>query len=85
MNNLLVCAKISAGGDSENGNDLWERRDEVLDLFSVYYWKSKDEAKTKDLQQIFKIDDAEAEVLRQAVDDGSFGWVEETKDEEIFF
>lgn len=86
VNNLLVCSKILEGGEkTENGNPLWDRRDEILDLFSLYYWKTKDSEKTNDLQRVLKIDDKEAQSLRASIDDGSFRWAEEAKDEEVFF
>lgn len=35
VNNLLVCTKI-VGSDSA---PKWDRKEEIMDLFSVYYWK----------------------------------------------
>jgi len=86
VNNLIVCCKILEGSEKgKNGSSLWDRRDEVLDLFSVYYWKTQDQDKAKELQSILKIDDAECQSLKSAVDDGSLRWAEESKDEQIFF
>lgn len=85
VNNLIVTSKILGSSENGNGSSLWDRRDEVLDLFCAYYWKTKDSEKAMDLQKIFKIEDQEAESLRSSIDDGSFRWVEEAKDEEVFF
>lgn len=38
VNNLLVCTQI-IGPEETNGATKWDRREEILDLFSVYYWK----------------------------------------------
>ena len=88
VNNLLVCSKILKGSShnkTENGNGIWDRRDEVLDLFSAYYWKTRDEAMANDLQDLLKIDAKEASALKASIEDGSFRFVEEAKDEEVFF
>eukprot|EP00210_Caulerpa_lentillifera_P002696 g2576.t1 len=85
VNNLLVCAKILGLHKAANGSPIWERKEEVLDLYSVYYWKTKDVEKTADLQVIFKIADSEAEALREVIDNGEFRLAEEVKDEEVFF
>eukprot|EP00803_Ostreobium_quekettii_P003715 evm.model.scf_1083.2 EVM.evm.TU.scf_1083.2 scf_1083:24388-36797(-) len=39
INNYLVCNRIVGTNGSDNGSTVWDRRDEVLDLYSVYYWK----------------------------------------------
>ena len=89
VNNLLVCSKILMGSSNnnktENGNGIWDRRDEVLDLFAVYFWKTRDEEMAKDLQSVLKIDEKEASALKASIEDGSFRFVEEVKDEEVFF
>lgn len=85
VNNLLVCSKILGLHKEPNGKPMWERKEEILDLYSIYYWKTKDVEKTADLQAIFKITDADAEALREVIDKGEFRFAEEVKDEEVFF
>lgn len=85
VNNLLVCIKV-AESDDTSGVTQWERREEVLDLFSVYYWKVKDNAKVAEVQKLFDVSDAEAEPLKKVVDSGGLKWAEEVQQEdEIFF
>lgn len=84
VNNLMVCIKV---GEAEaNGAAKWERRDEVMDLFSVYYWKVKDAEKVDAVQKLFGVSDQEAESLKKVVDSGGLKWAEEVQQEdEIFF
>ncbi|CAD7702465.1 unnamed protein product [Ostreobium quekettii] len=85
INNYLVCNRIVGTNGSDNGSTVWDRRDEVLDLYSVYYWKVKDEAKLAEIERIFGISQSEAKTLRDVVDSGGLKWAEEVKDEEFFF
>lgn len=40
VNNIIVCMKVSQYELEANGSMIkWDRRDEILDLYSVYYWK----------------------------------------------
>ncbi|GMH36433.1 hypothetical protein BSKO_04301 [Bryopsis sp. KO-2023] len=85
VNNLMVCIKVADSNDT-NGVTQWERREEVLDLFSVYYWKVKDETKVTEVQNLFGVSDAEADPLKKVVDTGGLKWAEEVQQEdEIFF
>jgi len=81
VNNLVACNRANPVEKAME----WAQREELLDMYSVYLVKDKDEAKQGEVQKLLGITDEEAKSLKDLVASGGFTLEQEAENEKSFF
>lgn len=81
INNLVSCERAYPDGKAME----WSAPEELMDMFSVYLIKDKDEVRQAEVQKLLGITDEQAKSLREVVESGGFQLEQEAENEGAFF
>ena len=81
VNNLVACNRANPSDKALT----WSAPEELMDMFSVYLIKEKDEAKQQEVQTLLGITDEQAKSLKEVVESGGFTLEQEAENEGAFF
>jgi len=81
LNNLLACNRANPAEKAME----WAEPEELMDMYSVYLLKDKDEGKQAEVQALLGITDAQAASLKEVIASGGFTLEQEAENEGAIF